>query len=564
MNRRSLINVPTAVLFLLLFFIVFAGTAAFAEAEPDNGTIDTVIVHIPDPLPGNEASADGAEVLSGHCMPVDEKCGFETGWYSYDEVSVIGDRFTSTFERGGIYFFQIVIEADEGYGFSEKVRVIVNGYTPVSLTVQPAADGENAFLAAAAGFYVDGSETFWDGGFQYMIDDGEAILLHVDPQEDDRLSIPSKLGGYPLTEIAEAAFRFCGNVKELKLGTNVKDVCDGWAFYGLESLEKYVVFPTNRHFTTDEDGALYGAGGIYLIAVPPKSPAAVGEYSVREGVRYISGFAMESCSDVTGVRFPDGMTEIPNYTFLGNHNLKTLSFPNSMKHIGEGAFWDCPNITDVWFRGTRAEWTDMLIEAGNEFVRSAELHCDIPFTDVPRGTWYTEAAVFCDESGLIKATSSYRFMPESKMNRSSMVMLLARLDGADLSGTPDEPTFADVTPDRNYYAAAEWAYREGYTAGTGTRGGKPTFSPNVKLTREQTAQFLYNYTRKKGGDVSASAALDGFFDHEAVSAWACGAVSWAVGSGLMSGTGGSYLSPQGICTRAQTAVMVMKYVKGAE
>ena len=50
-----------------------------------------------------------------------------------------------------------------------------------------------------------------------------------------------------------------------------------------------------------------------------------------------------------------------------------------------------------------------------------------------------------------------------------------------------------------------------------------------------------------------------FADASDVSDWAREAMSWMIANGVIQGTGGSRLSPQGSAARAQVAVMLMRF-----
>ena len=63
------------------------------------------------------------------------------------------------------------------------------------------------------------------------------------------------------------------------------------------------------------------------------------------------------------------------------------------------------------------------------------------------------------------------------------------------------------------------------------------------------------------GSPAPQGALSGFRDCEDVSVWASDAMSWAVDAGLISGTDSSTLAPQGKATRAQVAMMLMRFVE---
>ena len=102
--------------------------------------------------------------------------------------------------------------------------------------------------------------------------------------------------------------------------------------------------------------------------------------------------------------------------------------------------------------------------------------------------------------------------------------------------------------------AIRWATSEGVAEGYGN--GK--FGPDDSITREQFAAMLYRYTQKYGYDVSVGEDTNILFGQ--ISQYAIPALQWACGGGLITGTGdGSTLTPQGQATRAQAAVMLMRF-----
>ena len=59
--------------------------------------------------------------------------------------------------------------------------------------------------------------------------------------------------------------------------------------------------------------------------------------------------------------------------------------------------------------------------------------------------------------------------------------------------------------------------------------------------------------------MSVRGDMSGFVDRDAISAYAKEAVAWAVGMGLVSGTGEGHITPAGSATRAQVATILMRY-----
>lgn len=181
-----------------------------------------------------------------------------------------------------------------------------------------------------------------------------------------------------------------------------------------------------------------------------------------------------------------------------------------------------------------------------------------PFTDVVAGTWYYGAAAYAYNNGLFAGMTPTTFAPNATMTRAMLVSVLWRLAGAPAPKAPN--TFVDVPDGAWYTDAVTWAAENGVVSGIG--GSR--FDPSGFVTREQTAEILYNYAHSKGYDVSARADLTAFPDVGSVSGWAEEALSWANAAGLINGTvrdGQTILDPQGSASRAQVAMILMNYVE---
>ena len=187
--------------------------------------------------------------------------------------------------------------------------------------------------------------------------------------------------------------------------------------------------------------------------------------------------------------------------------------------------------------------------------------------DVKEDAWYTEAVVYCINHRYMYGVREDPlspggvFSPDMAVTRAMIVTILSKIDGADVS-TYEGSHFTDVPEGRWYTKPVEWAYGEGFAAGTGN--GK--FAPDAPVTRESLVQFLYTYSSKRGCDVTHGERLGNYEDYLTVSGWAETAMEWAVGAGLISSTspGSLVLSPKATATRAQVALIVYKYMNWLE
>lgn len=174
------------------------------------------------------------------------------------------------------------------------------------------------------------------------------------------------------------------------------------------------------------------------------------------------------------------------------------------------------------------------------------------FPDVAESDWCYSAARYVYEKGMMRGVADGRFAPEQTTDRGMIVSILHRLEGRPQAGAAG---FADVASNMYYAAPVAWAVEAGIVSGY--PDGR--FGPQDAIRREQLAFLLYRYAAYKGYDVSGGKALDGFPDAGAANPYAVRALEWAVGAGLISGSGDGRLAPQGVATRAQAAAILMRF-----
>ena len=187
------------------------------------------------------------------------------------------------------------------------------------------------------------------------------------------------------------------------------------------------------------------------------------------------------------------------------------------------------------------------------------------FRDMPVPTdWAHEGLDYCIYHGYIAGTSASTVSPNGVCTRAQLVSILYRVQGEPTTVKGYELSklrapFNDVPRGQWYTDAIWWAKLMGVVSGTSAT----TFDPEGEITREQLAVILYNYTKQFApGSLTATGSLAGFPDAASVSSWARTEMAWAVGNGLISGTGSgsvAYLTPQGSATRAQVAAILMRF-----
>lgn len=169
------------------------------------------------------------------------------------------------------------------------------------------------------------------------------------------------------------------------------------------------------------------------------------------------------------------------------------------------------------------------------------------FTDVPEGHWAYESIEYAVDHGYFSGTGEDTFSPDGTMTRAMLWTVLASMAGESTAAQPGQPW---------YQGGQDWAVENGISDGS---------NPNGNITREQFATMLYNFAELTGAPTDKnSSVLNTFSDRNTISTYAVDAMAWAVTHSIISGTSGTTISPAGLATRAQAAVMLMQFDKMGE
>ena len=199
------------------------------------------------------------------------------------------------------------------------------------------------------------------------------------------------------------------------------------------------------------------------------------------------------------------------------------------------------------------EEVDEILAAAREALKTAGCP-STNFTDVEENGWYHTGVDFMVRNGFMNGVADDAFDVDGNLTRAQLVTILYRIAGEPES-TATNP-FADVADGQWYTNAVIWAAENGIVKGVNTT----TFAPNDQITREQIATILFRYAKAE----KVEGKLAGFPDAEKISDYAADAMAWAVEQGLINGIsesdGKTYLAPQETATRAQIAVILMRYL----
>lgn len=184
--------------------------------------------------------------------------------------------------------------------------------------------------------------------------------------------------------------------------------------------------------------------------------------------------------------------------------------------------------------------------------------------DITKKDWFYQSVSWAVESGIMEADGG-KFSPNKTAIRKDIIFALyqyAKNIGVDVS-TGQECnvlSFEDgVTIPESKYAAFQWACSIGLIG----KSGETKLLPNEELTRQSMIKLLYDFAVSMKQDVSVGENTN-ILSYQDVGNIAEGnfeAFQWACGSGIIGGTDNTILNPLSKATRAQLAVVLMRFDK---
>ena len=128
----------------------------------------------------------------------------------------------------------------------------------------------------------------------------------------------------------------------------------------------------------------------------------------------------------------------------------------------------------------------------------------VEFSDVSEKAWYYDAVQYASQNGLMNGVGNGKFDPEGSMTRAMLVTVLWRYEGEPAEG---ENTFTDVPNGTWYTDAVAWAAEKGIVGGVGNGNFDPEGS--ITREQMATILFRYaqkkNIDTSKRGELSGFA-----------------------------------------------------------
>ena len=188
-------------------------------------------------------------------------------------------------------------------------------------------------------------------------------------------------------EIGYVAFSECKNLAIINISKNL-------CIIGSDAFHDTAYYNNKNNW---DNGVLYLDD--YLIDAEKIS---ISTYEVRNGTKLIANMAFSSKASVQNVIIPDsvkvlgegafyindyiqsvtignGVTEIKKNTFNDCRSLKTLTFSKNVKKIGAGAF-QSTYLSEIYYCGSQKDWNKIEIASANYTLENVAIH----FNHIPK------------------------------------------------------------------------------------------------------------------------------------------------------------------------------------
>ncbi|MBQ7817771.1 MAG: leucine-rich repeat protein, partial [Oscillospiraceae bacterium] len=363
----------------------------------------TALIFAPKTIAGNYTVPAGVLTVGEYAF---DGCMNLTGLVIGDDVTTIGSRAFNNCMNLKTVDLGSGVETISGYAFMNCNRM-----SQIAIPVSTTQIGDYAFgrCTALTDVFYSATQGQWDAinigsnndplnaanlhctidpdYLTYTIVDGKAIVTDCSTDVSDIITIPSTLGGYPVTAIADYALSDCQYVYEIYIPegvTTIGNYAFSWSWrldmislpasltsIGLDvasncSFVNHIYYPGTpeqwAQIAIDENNEYFNAATVHYTGVPYwylSYEVTDGEVTITDCDEYYTGElvipdtldgypvtaigdnAFYDCNRITDVSISDNVASIGEYAFGFCHELANVKIGNNVTEIGAGAFFSC-------------------------------------------------------------------------------------------------------------------------------------------------------------------------------------------------------------------------------
>ena len=155
-----------------------------------------------------------------------------------------------------------------------------------------------------------------------------------------------------LTLINGDAFLNCTSLASVTIPDGVKRIHNS-AFEGCKRLTSFSVNEGNSNYSS-QDGVLFNKDKTEIIQYPIGNERAT--YDIPNSVTSIGNSAFSECTNLSNVTIPDSVTRIGDSAFESCTSLTSVTIGNGVTSIDYFPFSDCSNLNEINYNGTISQW----------------------------------------------------------------------------------------------------------------------------------------------------------------------------------------------------------------
>ena len=204
-----------------------------------------------------------------------------------------------------------------------------------------------------------------------------------------------------VTEIGESAFGSLTRLTKVELPDSLIRI-GADAFWYCTNLTK-IAFPDSVNHI--EDRVFCSCSNLLSFTISD-NVVSIGESAfqycehltkivIPESVENIADNAFDSCYRLKSVTILGECPVIRANTFQECAALTEVTIPDSVLIIEDNAFHDCDALNDVYYAGTEDMWKEISVDAGNQPLAAATIHCDTS----PGSAYRIDALTVSDSDG---------------------------------------------------------------------------------------------------------------------------------------------------------------------
>ena len=199
---------------------------------------------------------------------------------------------------------------------------------------------------------VSAATEYTSGYYTYTISNDKATITDVNTYISGAVTIPSSLGGYPVTSIGDYAFSYCRYLASVTIPNSVTNIGDH-AFYNCTSLTSITIpdsviriggsaFYNTAWYNNQPNGLVYV--GKFAYGYKGACPETI---IIKDGTLGIACYAFEACDSLKSITMPDSVIRIGDHAFIYCTSLTSITIGESVTSIGSYSFYNCDSLTSI-------------------------------------------------------------------------------------------------------------------------------------------------------------------------------------------------------------------------